>query len=283
MDLYPEPGFVSKQHYFFLLVLCACSDSFLLLWAVHKCIHVGSTTVAMFRREDLQAQRIEICDIIFNEILNTATADMAGSASQCRLPRSHPGCNSKYFHPHVCPWNGSCPWASEHPICGGLFSEPQHLLTSLDEIVARLLQLVIRKEEAQTLHMSCFPHHLASCSSQSQKPAVMHFPASVPPRALSSPRIALLWLRLSFCNRRQPTLVFSAWRGVHSPSRRCLGNAGFLSFIFDRWMSKIQNGMALKGFVTADAVRLWCKIMLYVPASHLEWLRGGRQWESCFH
>lgn len=112
MDLYPEPGFISKQHYFFLLVLCACSGSFLLLWAVHKCIHVGSTTVAVFRREDLQAQRIRICDIIFNEILNTAIADMAGLASQCWLPRSHPGCDSKCFHPHVCPWNGFCPWAS---------------------------------------------------------------------------------------------------------------------------------------------------------------------------
>lgn len=88
LGLVPESGFTSKQCYCFLLVICACSDSFLL----H--IHVGSTTVAMFRREGLQAQRIEISDIIFNEILNTASADMAGSASHHSLDRSHPGCDS---------------------------------------------------------------------------------------------------------------------------------------------------------------------------------------------
>lgn len=57
-----------------------------------------------------------------------------------------------------------------------------------------------RKHE-WTLNAGCFPQYLASCSSQSQKPVVVHFPASVPLWTRSSLRIALLWQCLSFCNR----------------------------------------------------------------------------------
>lgn len=57
--------------------------------------------MAMFRRKDVQAQRIEISDIIFNEILNTASADMAGSASHHSLARSHSGCDSVVLSPCV--------------------------------------------------------------------------------------------------------------------------------------------------------------------------------------
>lgn len=61
-----------------------------------------------------------------------------------------------------------------------------------------------------------------------------------------------------------------------------LENAGLLCFIFDHYVSRIQNWTVLKGFVIADAVGLGCKAMLCFPASHLEWVRGSRQWDCCF-
>lgn len=149
--------------------------------------------------------------------------------------------------------------------------------------MARFLYLLIRKEETRTLNEGCFLQYLASCSwpAQSQKPVAVYFKASVPPRACSSLRIALLWLCLSFCNRTA-NIIFSheeeraiPWCSIRK-MKDCYG-----LYLITRCQG-FKTEQVWRVLLLQMLLVLGCKTMLCFPASHQKWVRGSRQWECCF-
>lgn len=85
--------------------------NFINLWVFEPCISIFIWGASQWpsSKDVLQPQRLEISDIIFNEILNTANTDMTGSAPKLWLANSASGYASKWFSPYVYPWEDSCP------------------------------------------------------------------------------------------------------------------------------------------------------------------------------
>lgn len=202
----------------------------------------------MFRREGLQAQRIEISDIIFNEILNTASADMAGSASHHSLVHSHPG----WFCPHVCPWKGfhfGITMGFRASQLGGLFLEPQQLLPSpwLYHIAARFLQLLIRRGNTSvkcrllsavpgqlqcSVPQACCGAFPSLCASQDLLLTKKSLAVTVSHFAIGQPTIWEIWrARLCLCMAEG----LKCWMAFKAFMWHTTGEAGMADIYPNKW------------------------------------------------